>query len=333
MAKLIVRMSRRHNLFENLVWFFRPGNFSHAAIALEEDPKTFYTFNLKGFHIEGTKRVQDTTTVYYELVVTEEEYEAVKSGIRNVQENRESYKYAVVGVLLALIFIPIKQKNHYFCSQFVAELLMEAGVINTWQSSTTILPNDLGRLLAQASTMADGTLHEEEQNRMVRAMQRVGGALIAVMLGDNENIPDIPVAPFRGLVNRINVMLYVFRARRLVTKVVRRVLVSALADDDIDQTVEILAKEAKEISFRELGRKYLERYAAMDMMTLQISSLGWADAAGAANAAETVREIEQRMLREAGLLPPEETAPAPDETLGNEHPQTDEDGPEGPPPA
>ena len=323
MAKLIVRMSRRHNLFENLVWFFRPGNFSHAAIALEEDPKTFYTFNLKGFHIEGTKRKQDTTTVYYELVVTDEEYEQVKNGIRNVQENRESYKYAVIGVLLALIFIPIKQKNHYYCSQFVAELLMEAGVINTWQSSSTILPNDLGRLLAQASTMADGTLHEEEQNRMVNAMQRVGGALIAVLLGDNENIPDVPIAPFRGLVNRINVMLYVFRARRLVTHVVRRVLVAALADDDIDHTVEQLAREAKEISFRELGRKYLERYAAMDMMTLQISSLGWADATGAANAAETVREIEHRMLREAGLLPAD----------GEELSPENEDGPEGPPSA
>ena len=271
MAKVIVRMSRRHNLFENLVWFFRPGNFSHAAIALEEDPKTFYTFNLKGFHIEGTKRKTDTTTVYYELIVTDEEYATIKNRIEEVRENRDSYKYAAVGVFLALIYIPLKMKNHYFCSQFVASVLMDAGVVSTTQPAATTLPNDLNALLVNL-TGAEKEPPSGAKDIVMTAVQQTGGAILAILIGDDENIPDIgalTMTPIRRLVNRINIMVYLFRFRRRVMRIIRDVVITAIVDNSVTSAVRTALREARRLGVRGVGESWMKMYAENDLRALR----------------------------------------------------------------
>ena len=50
-------------------------------------------------------------------------------------------------LFLALIYIPLKWKNHFYCSQFVTSLLYEAGVVDATQPAATTLPNDLNAML------------------------------------------------------------------------------------------------------------------------------------------------------------------------------------------
>ena len=271
MAKVIVRMSRRHNLFENLVWFFRPGNFSHAAIALEEDPKTFYTFNLKGFHIEGTKRQTDTTTVYYELIVTDEEYTVIKNRIEEVRENRDSYKYAAVGVFLALIYIPLKWKNHFYCSQFVTSLLYEAGVVDATQPAAITLPNDLNAMLVTL-TGAEKEPPSGAKDIVMTAVQQTGGAILAILIGDDENIPDVgslTMTPIRKLVNRINILIYLFRFRRMIMRILRDVVITALVDNNVTSAVRYAIREARRLGIRGLGESWLKMYAENDLRAIR----------------------------------------------------------------
>src|SRR5699024_12713430 len=48
--------------------------------------------------------------------------------IEHFLEKRKSYHYALLGAFCCSIHIPVKFKNGYFCSQFVAEILERAGV-------------------------------------------------------------------------------------------------------------------------------------------------------------------------------------------------------------
>ena len=65
----------------------------------------------------------------YELQVDEETYFQVKREVQRIMENSEEYHYNIFGLLLCQFNIPYHRKRHYFCSQFVSEVLDKSGAL------------------------------------------------------------------------------------------------------------------------------------------------------------------------------------------------------------
>ncbi len=57
--------------------------------------------------------------------------------------DKSKYKYSVLGTATLLFNKPIKRENYYFCSQFVAEALIESGIYKTDKLPELIRPMDL----------------------------------------------------------------------------------------------------------------------------------------------------------------------------------------------
>lgn len=60
-----------------------------------------------------------------------------------MEREQGNYRYNLLGLIFILLRIPFKRKNAYFCSQFVASLLNESGVIYFKKPTSLITPYEL----------------------------------------------------------------------------------------------------------------------------------------------------------------------------------------------
>lgn len=125
--------------------------YTHTSVGLEEDMDTFYTFISKGFLVEKITRYEKPDRpsfpcALYEIDVSEETYNLVKEKVLSYKENKANLKYSTLGLVGSFIGIPFKRENHYFCSQFVAEILQECGIVKLKKRSSLYLAKDISKL-------------------------------------------------------------------------------------------------------------------------------------------------------------------------------------------
>ncbi len=115
--------------------------YNHASIALDPELRNMYSFGRRftyfpwyaGFVAESPefgafKRFSDTRAVIMSIPVTEKAYEKIKERLDEMLENKNAYHYDIIGLLLAYFNIIYKRDHHYYCSDFVRELLVQFGV-------------------------------------------------------------------------------------------------------------------------------------------------------------------------------------------------------------
>lgn len=114
--------------------------FSHACISLDKENKEFYSFNYKGFAVEHHKK---RSGLCIQMRVSEKVYLQAQNRIKEFINENSKYKYSYFGMLLCMLHIPHRFKRHYFCSQFVAELLSYVGIVKLKKQASLYLPYHL----------------------------------------------------------------------------------------------------------------------------------------------------------------------------------------------
>ena len=66
---------------------------------------------------------------YLKQGVGEEKYAEIHDFVMNMWENKKKYRYNYIGLWVAAFNIPRKKKNCFYCSEFVAHVLSECGVV------------------------------------------------------------------------------------------------------------------------------------------------------------------------------------------------------------
>ena len=145
--KVYILLTKFSNHSSHLFSFITGDYYTHASIGLEEDMNIFYSFVNKGFIIEEITRYvkhQDYAIpcLLYELEVPKSTYENLQKNISHFIKNKNNLYYTQLGLILCLLKIPFKKKNHYFCSQFVAEILSHNKIIQLNKKSSLYLPED-----------------------------------------------------------------------------------------------------------------------------------------------------------------------------------------------
>ncbi len=157
--KIYLLLTRFPDTTSRAVGFFANSYYTHASIGLDEDMNTFYSFVCrglfslicKGFMVEKINRYNRPERAplpcsLYALSVTEKQYAAVRRVLACFEARKQRYRYARLGALLSLLHIPFRQRNHYFCSQFVAEVLRRGEVSEVSVRTARYLPWDLPQL-------------------------------------------------------------------------------------------------------------------------------------------------------------------------------------------
>lgn len=159
---IFVLLSRHHTFVELLAECLSGKGFTHASIGLEEEKGVFYSFGIKGFQAETPQKWVDLgiKLQLYEIPVTNEQYNCIKEGIEEMQNHSKEFHYNFFGLLMGLLHIPINLKKRYFCSQYVAKLLTDAGIITPERKENLFLPKHFSQYFANRK-LARMVLHPQ----------------------------------------------------------------------------------------------------------------------------------------------------------------------------
>lgn len=149
--KIYILLTRFPDAGSKVIEAFTGFPYTHASIGLGEDLNTFYSFVAKGFIVEEITRYAKPgrplcPCQLYELEVSARVYAAVKRVLQIFLMNKGHLHYTRLGVFFCLLRIPHRQKNHYFCSQFVAEVLKHSRAARLRASTTLYRPGDFRHL-------------------------------------------------------------------------------------------------------------------------------------------------------------------------------------------
>ncbi len=149
--KVYVLLTRLHDRGSRAAGFFASCYYTHSSIGLDEDMNTFYSFMVNGFIEEDVSRFlrskfKPFPCQVYEVEVSEETYNKIKSIINQFKINQNIYEYTKLGVVSGLFRIPRQKKYEYFCSHFVAHVLEKAKVLKLKKNSALYFPRDFKRI-------------------------------------------------------------------------------------------------------------------------------------------------------------------------------------------
>ena len=138
------------DFWSKVVYYVLGRGYGHASIGIDQNgvdqnDEVYWSFNFKGFRREKPKKNEAivSKSVCYKLSVTKEEYDKVVEMIEEFQSRRFEWKYNLAGLLLSRINIKRQKKDHYFCSEFVAEMLQRANIVEFNKNVAHYLPNRL----------------------------------------------------------------------------------------------------------------------------------------------------------------------------------------------
>ncbi len=154
MKKVTVLLTRYSDWISNFVYHIAGHGYTHASLGLEDEPGVYYNFNYKGFCVETLEKHRRRgveKSMSCEVEVSDEAYQRMQEQIEQFKKRRAELNYTRIGVAFCLMHLPFRWKGHYFCSQFVAELLQVTGAVKMKKRAELYLPNQLFAELTQVS--------------------------------------------------------------------------------------------------------------------------------------------------------------------------------------
>lgn len=159
MEKIYIIQMYSKTLPSKLIKIITKYQYTHIGICLDKKCEVIYSFGRKnlnnflkgGFIVEQKegdffKKFKQTICRIYELEINEKQYLKIKDYLSYMEYNKDRYKYDFLGLFLRLFNIPVVFKNHYVCSQFVAELLEIFEVSKFEKEICFIRPQDFEKI-------------------------------------------------------------------------------------------------------------------------------------------------------------------------------------------
>lgn len=196
MKTLYIFLTRSGTLVSNLVYTLTGAEYTHISLAFDEDLNTLYSSTRKNGYTmfpagpsreylnKGVFRMRENIPcALYALEVSDEAYLRAKRRAEHMMTHGELYRFNSVGLLLCALHIHWNRRRHYFCSQFVSEVLQKSGSLDLPKPSTLMRPNDYAAM-PQLKCLYSGTLADlpQRQSMEMGEVESVVGLYLDVFL-------------------------------------------------------------------------------------------------------------------------------------------------------
>ena len=84
----------------------------------------------------------DTQCTLIALPVSDEAHALICERLQDMADSEKTYHYNLLGVILCYWGISLRRQHHFFCSQFVADILDESGAVQLPKPSSLMHPID-----------------------------------------------------------------------------------------------------------------------------------------------------------------------------------------------
>ena len=138
---------------------FTKAEYTHAAISLNSEMTCVYGFARRYANnpfcvrfmredISGGvyARNNGTPCAVYALAVSDIAYSKIKSRIETMFREEQRYRYHYRGVIANCFGKAHRHPRRYFCSEFVSEILIQAGGLHTRKAPCMIRPIDFTQM-------------------------------------------------------------------------------------------------------------------------------------------------------------------------------------------
>ncbi len=159
MSYIYVMLTRTNTVYSRLIHAMTGDPYTHVSLGLGGGAEELYSFSRKRAHlplpspivredVPGSylARHPYTRCALYRVSVPPEVRERVRSMVVGMYANRERYHYSLIGAALCKLDIAHERAEHYFCSQFVAEVLGKCGAVSLPKSASLMRPADFASL-------------------------------------------------------------------------------------------------------------------------------------------------------------------------------------------
>lgn len=158
--KVYVILMDTGTLVGNTIKKFSNYKYSHVVLSLDSTFEKLYSFGRKkvhnffnggfityGINSDFFNKFDKTECAIYEIEVSDEQYNKIVQKLNEFEENAEEYKYDIKGLLSRFFFDKdISRDNYYVCSNFVASVLEDAGVLKFDIDARNVRPEDFSNL-------------------------------------------------------------------------------------------------------------------------------------------------------------------------------------------
>lgn len=178
MKKIYIILTHTGTVLSKIIQSYTKDEFSHVSVALDPELEDMYSFGrlnpynpfVGGFiheHIdEGTfKRFKKTKTKIVELDIEESQYIKLKESIERIQNEKEQYKFNVLGMFAIGLNIKVKAKNSFYCAEFVKHVIEESDI--DMELPELVRPESFKNIYG-AKEVYKGLLKEYNKDKMVK---------------------------------------------------------------------------------------------------------------------------------------------------------------------
>jgi len=136
MKKIYIVLTYTGTILSRIIKGYTGAEFSHVSLSLNENLTEMYSFGrlnpynpfIGGFVHEyinkGTfKRFKNTIAKVYSLQLEDKQYEKINNIINEIKENKEHYKFNIIGLFAAGFNIKITHNYSFYCAEFVKYVL------------------------------------------------------------------------------------------------------------------------------------------------------------------------------------------------------------------
>lgn len=159
-------------LLSKAIRYITKDQYAHVSICFEDTFREMYSFGRKhpsnpiwaGLVIEDLfsgifVANKDSQCLIYKIPITKEQHDNLRYELEKFMSKQSKYKYNLAGLITLKFNHPLKRQYHYFCSQFVSELLMKSNIHNTYKEPELIRPCELINI-DNKHMVFEGSIHE-----------------------------------------------------------------------------------------------------------------------------------------------------------------------------
>ena len=149
--RVYILLTRSGTWFSRLIHLVTQDDYTHASIGLEGPEGPFYSFARKHRHFalpaglveeQVSGRRRPIPCCLYALTVNDQVYLQLRARLSAMYQQRKHYHYSLLGALACFFQLPLRRRHHYFCSQFVADLLEDCRAVELPKPSALVRPGD-----------------------------------------------------------------------------------------------------------------------------------------------------------------------------------------------
>lgn len=155
-------------------------SLNHVSIGFDRDLTEVYSFGRTqpknpfsgGFVREDIRSdfLKNANSAIYSCELTESECDEVLRHIKEIETEKDRYRYNFIGLIGILFKIEIKRKRAFFCSEFVATVLSDADSIKLSKPTYFTTPSDI-RNQIEMHLIYKGKLGDYQRNPLLNGRE------------------------------------------------------------------------------------------------------------------------------------------------------------------